>query len=120
MSKDTATTTHEKPKPGSELIREQAQYWRERAAMCLDNTPKTEREYKTKAAALNATADAYDSMLAACEAAIEYDNAIRKTADDGDYELDPLGAVAEGCNLDALYHNWMEKARAALSLAKGE
>ena len=58
--------------------------------------------------------------LAACEAACRYDDAIRKRADDGEYcRLNPLGAVAEGVDLDLLYHDWITKARAALCAARG-
>lgn len=50
----------------------------------------------------------------ACCAAIKYDEAIRRRADNGDFELDARGAIAEGHDLDALYEDWMTKARAAV------
>jgi hypothetical protein len=56
-------------------------------------------------------------LLAACEAAGRYDDAITHRATDGTYTLDAGAAIAEGHDLDALYADWMTKVRAALAKA---
>lgn len=63
-----STTTHDKPKPCSEFIRAAAS----RYILLADDDDMDGKDKRAKvsmdmAAALNATADAYDAILAACE-----------------------------------------------------
>jgi hypothetical protein len=55
-----------------------------------------------------------EKFTALAEAWSAYDGAIRKVAKNGDFELDPLGAIAEGVDLDSLYFNCV-KAEAAIA-----
>jgi hypothetical protein len=57
------------------------------------------------------------AAIAALEAACRYDDAIAGRGEDGDVELNPLGAIAQGVDLDTLYFDWINKSRHALSLA---
>ena len=57
-------------------------------------------------------------LLEACEAAIKYDEAIRSCANNP-AALTSYG-TAQGDSLDALYDEWMHKARAAIGNATGE
>jgi hypothetical protein len=52
-------------------------------------------------------------LLAACEAALRYDEAIRRHASKGQSWVD-------GDDLDALYEDWIDKSRAAVARARGE
>jgi len=65
-----------------------------------------------------AAVNAHDALVAACEAAIQYDKAIRQCADDPDKMAS--FCTATGDDLDTLYMDWMAKARAALELARKE
>jgi hypothetical protein len=58
-------------------------------------------------------------LLAAAKAALAYDAAIWRRGQDGTYDTDPLGAIAEGHDLDALYMDWRNKARDAVAKATG-
>lgn len=57
-------------------------------------------------------------LLAACEAAVQYDNAIRACANDP-YQMSSY-CTAQGENLDTLYLDWITKAHAAIIKIKGE
>jgi hypothetical protein len=58
-------------------------------------------------------------LTAACEAALRYDDAIAGRAARGEVDLrDAGGGVATGDDLDALYFDWMEKAREAVAKAR--
>jgi hypothetical protein len=61
-------------------------------------------------------------LIAACRAAIAYDEAIARhgLVDDCKPLAGQFGAVTQGDDLDALYMDWMTKARAALALLEGE
>jgi len=59
-----------------------------------------------------------DELLAVCEAAIRYDEAIRSCANDPDKMASHCTAQDE--DLDALYFDWLNKAQAAIAKAKGE
>jgi hypothetical protein len=57
-------------------------------------------------------------LLAACEAAIQYDEGILGRAARGEVDLrESGGGVATGEDLDALYNDWITKARAAIAKA---
>lgn len=58
-------------------------------------------------------------LLAACKAAMVYHAAIHRRAETGEVLMRPLGAIAEGLDLDALYDDWMSKAQTAISKARG-
>jgi hypothetical protein len=59
------------------------------------------------------------ALLAACKAAIAYDRAIYRRAATGEIvENLARGAIAEGEDLDALYADWIDKARAAIAKAE--
>lgn len=82
----------------------------------------TEREAWEDAARRRAVlvSDVVSDQLAsaeeACEAACRYDDAIAKRAETGDVELiDGGGSIARGADLDALYCDWMHKARAVIA-----
>lgn len=57
-----------------------------------------------------------EAAVAALEAACRYDDAIAGRGENGEVVLNPLGAIAEGVDLDALYFDWINKSRHALSL----
>lgn len=59
-------------------------------------------------------------LLAACEAAIKYDDAIRGRAKNGEYELNVDAAIAKGIDLDRLYFDWMTKAKIAIAKVRGK
>lgn len=62
----------------------------------------------------------YDEMQEACMAAVAYDAAIQKRAVNGAVNImDTGGAVAEGDDLDALYADWINKARAVVEKLGG-
>lgn len=56
-------------------------------------------------------------FLEAAKAAVAYDDVVRKRGADGEVSLDPGVAVAEGADLDTLYFDWINKARAAIAKA---
>lgn len=57
-------------------------------------------------------------LLIACQAAIRYDESIAGKAIRGDVDLLATGgAIAASDNLDALYADWIDKARAAIARA---
>lgn len=59
-------------------------------------------------------------LLAACEAALRYDESILGQAARGNVDLLNTGlGVAEGEDLDSLYEDWMSKAHAAIAKTKG-
>lgn len=59
-------------------------------------------------------------LLAACKAAELYDAAINRRAKTDDVKrLDAGGAIAEGIDLDTLYHDWCDKAMSAIAKAEG-
>lgn len=59
-------------------------------------------------------------LLAACRAALAYDASIAGRAARGDCELrNEGGGIATGDDLDALYMDWITKAREAIALAGG-
>lgn len=58
-------------------------------------------------------------LVAACEAAIRYDECILGRAARGEVDLtNPDATIATGDDLDALYADWINKARAALARVK--
>lgn len=59
-------------------------------------------------------------LLAACEATVRYDDAIRKRVIDGKVSIMATGgAIAMGDDLDQLYVDMADKARAAIAAARG-
>lgn len=69
--------------------------------------------------ALDAAARREEQYRAACEAAMRYDASICGRAARGEYSMAQGVSYAEGDDLDALYEDWTEKAKAALA-ARGE
>ncbi len=58
-------------------------------------------------------------LTAACKAAVRYDESICGAAARGEVDLrENGGGVSTGDELDALYEDWMEKARAALAMTQ--
>lgn len=57
-------------------------------------------------------------LLEACKAAVRYDESIAGRAARGQVNLLETGGVAEGQDLDALYNDWIGKARAAIAAAR--
>lgn len=56
-----------------------------------------------------------EALRVACQAALTYDRAIFRRGQDNEItESLARGAIAQGEDLDALYDNWITKARAAL------
>ena len=62
--------------------------------------------------------NSHDDLVAACKAAIAYDNAIRNSANDP--EKMASFCTAQGDDLDSLYESWISLSRAALKRAKWE
>jgi len=60
--------------------------------------------------------DAVPSLLEAAMAAVQYDKAIRLSANNP--EKMSSFCTAEGDDLDSLYDNWMKKSRAAIAKSK--
>jgi hypothetical protein len=88
-----------------------------RIATMSGDFPLPERQ--ANAALIVRTANAHDALVAACEAALRYDAGICGRAARGEVDLiESGGGVAAGDDLDALYLDWVTKARAALARAK--
>ena len=63
---------------------------------------------------------AVPALLEACEAALKYNASIAGKAIRDEVEIKEGLALATGDDLDALYFDWMSKARTAIAKAKGE
>ena len=83
-----------------------------------NNTSIAEYVRPNNAAFIVQACNSHDDLVAACKAAIAYDNAIRNSANDP--EKMASFCTAQGDDLDSLYESWISLSRAALKRAKGE